>query len=378
MRRTTSAADDRLESPTELIERIAAEHGTTIVTGTARHRMPAGVDAGMDDAMFTADADDDEAVVTRDPLPARPMTRRLAPLAVGAAVMLVATTVITLAYPSDDSSQAAPELSNAIASTDPTTVEVPVPTPEPLPSAAPPPPPVAAPPAASGERPAAPTRRAAAPRPAASAASGEGRTAAAAHGWTLAGGDEFNGGMSEQWSAYNGPGHAGNGRRTSDAVSVENGSLVIRGDSEGNTGGISWSEDQRYGRWEMRARFPRGDDNYHPVLILWPESGGSGNGEVDFAETTSASDKVSFFLHYGGDQEYAHANIDITQWHNYAVEWVDGRVTGYIDGEKWFESTDEDALPPGRNHATIQLDNFSDGGSLQPTEMYVDFMRIYR
>jgi hypothetical protein len=24
---------------------------------------------------------------------------------------------------------------------------------------------------------------------------------------------------------------------------------------------------------------------------------------------------------------------DFTQWHNYAVEWVDGRITGYVDGQ---------------------------------------------
>jgi hypothetical protein len=114
------------------------------------------------------------------------------------------------------------------------------------------------------------------------------------------------------------------------------------------------------------------------VLILWRESGGKENGEIDFAETTSASNDVSFFLHYGSEQDYAKKTLDITQWHNYAVEWVDGRVTGYIDGEKWFESTKEETLPPGKMHPTIQLDYFPEGGSPKPTEMHVDYMRIYR
>jgi Glycosyl hydrolases family 16 len=364
MRRMTSAAGERSESPTELIARISAEHGSTTVTGTGRHRHP---------------GHDDEAVVTRDPLPTRSMTRRLAPLAVGATVMLVATTVATLARPSEEGALAAPELSNAIVRTDPTTVEIPtpLPTPEPVPTTVPPPPPVTTE-APAPPRPSPTARRTQENRPAAPASSGDGRQAASVHGWTLVAADEFNGGKSSNWSEYDGPGHAGNGRRTPDAISVENGSLVIRGDSEGNTGGMSWRENQRFGRWEMRARFPKGDDQYHPVLILWPESGGSGNGETDFAETTSASDKVSFFLHYGDEQEYAHKTIDITQWHNYAVEWVDGRMTGYIDGEKWFESTDEKTLPPGKLHPTIQLDYFPDGGSPEPTEMYVDYMRIYR
>lgn len=373
MRRTTSAAGGRSGASTGLIERVAAERGSGAVTGTGRHRLPRR---------------DAEAVVTTDRPREDTLARRLAPLAAGAVVMLVATTVATLAQPADDTSLAAQELSTTV----PATVEVapttpPPPTTAPTTAAAATSEPQAAaepsdPPATRS--PAAAPRRedgggqAAAAAPRRSGGGGEGRQAAAVHGWTRVGGDEFNGGMSPLWSPYDGKGHAGNGRRTPDAISVENGVLVIRGDAEGNTGGMSWKEDQRFGRWEVRARFPEGDDQYHPVLILWPESGGSGNGEIDFAETTSASEKVSFFLHHGDDQEWAHKNIDITQWHNYAVEWVDGRVTGFIDGEKWFESTDESTLPPGKLHPTIQLDYFPEGGSPQPTEMHVDYLRIYR
>jgi hypothetical protein len=367
MRRTTSAAGGRSETSTELIDRVTAEQGTDAVSATGRHRIP---------------AHRGEAVVTTDPLPTNSLMRRLAPLAVGAVVMLVATTVASLMRPADDPPLAAPEPSSSIARTDPATVAAPTSTPPPTTEPEPTPEAAATPPPTSRQAAAAPRsaekdgdRQAAAGAP---RGSGDSRQAADTHGWTHVGGDEFNGGKSAQWTEYDGEGHAGNGRRTPEAISVENGMLVIRGDSEGNTGGMSWKEDQRFGRWEMRARFPEGDDQYHPVLILWPESGGSGNGETDFAETTSASDDVSFFLHYGDDQEYAKKTLDITRWHNYAVEWVDGRVTGYIDGEKWFESTDEETLPPGKLHATIQLDYFPEGGSPEPTEMHVDYMRIYK
>jgi hypothetical protein len=381
MRRRTSAAGGRPESSTDLIDRVAAEQGTVAVSASGRHRVP---------ARHT------DAVVTRDPLPStHSLTRRLAPLAVGAVVMLVATTVATLTQPGEETPLAAPELSSAITRSAPAAPpSVPVAEPEAAPSSEP-----ATQAAAaedgdgkSEEKPAAKpdatkdgTKAARSAESGASAkggqkataSGGDGRQAATAHGWTRVGGDEFDGGKSPQWTVYEGEGHAGNGRRTEEAISVENGMLVIRGDSEGNTGGMSWKEDQRFGRWEMRARFPKGDDQYHPVLILWPDEGSSGDGETDFAETTSASDKVSFFLHYGDDQEYAHKTLDITQWHNYAVEWVDGRMTGFIDGEKWFESTDEGTLPPGRLHPTIQLDYFPEGGSPEPTELHVDYMRIY-
>jgi hypothetical protein len=376
MRRRTSATGGRPESSTDLIERVTAERDGVAVSASGRHRVPAG---------------DADAVVTRDPLPStNPLTRRLAPLAAGAVVMLVATTVASLAQPSEDTPLAARELSSVTvpatvaappSTAAPTTSPEPAPTTEPAPQAA----------AAASDDESEKSEKsgsseksgkaenggekAAAPRSAGSG--GDGTQAASAHGWSHVGGDEFNGGKSAQWTVYEGEGHAGNGRRTEEAISVENGMLVIRGDGEGNTGGMSWKEDQRFGRWEMRARFPKGDDQYHPVLLLWPDEGSSGDGETDFAETTSASDKVSFFLHYGDDQEYAHKTLDISEWHNYAVEWVDGRMTGYIDGEKWFESTDEGTLPPGKLHPTIQLDYFPEDGSPEATEMHVDYMRIY-
>lgn len=210
---------------------------------------------------------------------------------------------------------------------------------------------------------------------------GEGIQAALAKGWQAIGGDEFTGSsLGENWTAYDGPGHDGNGRRTPDAVSVENDNLVIRGDSEGNTGGIAWGEPAKYGKWEMRAKFPAGDKQYHPVLLLWPsEVSWPEGGEIDFAETTSASDDVSFFLHYGSDnsQKDAKKQIDITQWNNYAVEWTPDAVVGYVNGEEWFRSDDPDTLPPGPMHATIQLDYFPEGGSPEPSEMHVAWMRQY-
>jgi len=371
MRRTTFAAEDRPESPTELIARISAEHGSPTVTNTGRHRRPGG---------------SVDAVVTTDPLPQRSLTRRLAPLAIGATVMLIATTVATTLRPADEAALAAPELSNSIVRNDPaTTVDLPtipnLPTLDPVTGA----PPAPQDTRETSEGPSSTTQHAQkkqAPPPAPVVKpAGDGKQAGLLKGWTQVGGDEFNGSMSSEWTLYEGEGHSSNGTRSEKAVTVENGSLVIRGDSDGNTGGMAWGESQRFGKWEMRAKFPSGDSQYHPVLILWPSDvDWPEGGEIDFAETTSAANDVSFFLHYSSSnqQKYAKKNIDITQWHNYAVEWVDGRVTGYIDGEKWFESTDEKTLPPGKMHPTIQLDYFPDGGSPEASEMYVDYMRIYK
>jgi len=220
----------------------------------------------------------------------------------------------------------------------------------------------------------------AAPRAATAKPGNDGTQAATAHGWKLIGRDEFDGtAISDRWGQYDGAGHDDEGRRTPDANSVRNGVLTIRGDAEGNTGGMSYRDDRETGRWEMRARFPKGDAAYHPVLLLWPVDGGSDDGEIDFAETTSASDSVSFFLHHGsGDQEVAKKQIDLRQWHNYAVEVTSEGVFGYIDGQKWFESTDPKTLPRGQVRPVIQLDWFPEGDSPEPAELQVDWMRIYQ
>jgi hypothetical protein len=304
----------------------------------------------------------------------RPISRRLAPLAVGAAVMLVATTVATLIQPGDEDQVAAPELSGQVIADQ---------TPPPkylddvTPTTVPPPAPVVTPsPAAPAPAPAPP-----APKPAPKPAKDEGTQAAAKMGWKLVGGDEFNGdGLSGQWGAYDGKGHDGKGRREPGKVSVNGGNLVISGDGDGNTGGVSYKDGQKYGKWELRAKFPAGDKQYHPVLILWPDAENwPEGGEIDFAETNSAADDVSFFLHYNpsNSQLSDSKQLDITQFHNYAVEWVDGRITGYIDGQKWFETKNGDAMPPGKMHPTIQLDYFPSGGDPKPSQMIVDYMRVY-
>jgi Glycosyl hydrolases family 16 len=308
------------------------------------------------------------ALVSHDTAPTggRSTVRRLVPLGAGAVVALVAATVLTL-VPQPPKPAPAPELQSQLA-----------PAPDPAAptaggtmtsSAAPPPPPSAAP------KPAAPRR--AAPRVVSGVS--DGTTAASRFGWRLSAGDEFGGsGLSGNWGAYDGPGHGGQGRRTPDAISVSGGILRMRGDSDGNTGGMAWNGNQTYGKWEVRARMPRGDDQYHPVLLLWPESGWP--PEVDFSETSSASHGTKFFLHFGSsnDQVSGSSDVDITQWHNYAVDWEPGSVTGYIDGVKWFQSTDGGTVPDQPMHLAIQLDYFPDGGSPQPSELDVAYVRIYR
>ncbi|MCU6482357.1 hypothetical protein QO003_003639 [Arthrobacter silviterrae] len=220
------------------------------------------------------------------------------------------------------------------------------------------------------------------------APSGDGTTAAAKFGWgSVVAGDEFNytgAPDSTRWSVYNSAGHAGNGTRTPSAWSVANGVATVKGDSAGNTGGMSAKfAQQKYGRWETRMRTNARDPQYHPVLILWPNNNTTNKcAEIDYAEGNEETTKMKFFLHYacGGSnfQTTTATTVDTTQWHNYAVEWTPTSITGYIDGVKTFTDTDPSHQPDNGMHQTLQLDWFPSGAATAPSQMQVDWVRVYK
>ncbi|TDD73321.1 glycoside hydrolase family 16 protein [Actinomadura rubrisoli] len=139
----------------------------------------------------------------------------------------------------------------------------------------------------------------------------EGREAARGAGWGRpVASDDFDGKTIDRknWAVYDGPGHAGKGRRIRSAVSVRGGVLTITGRRDGTTGGVAWMRGaQKHGRWEARVRMSRGCACYHPVLLLWPIHGGGGvspdggGGEIDYTETIDDGRRrhTAFYLHYG-------------------------------------------------------------------------------
>ena len=172
--------------------------------------------------------------------------------------------------------------------------------------------------------------------------------------------------------------------RSPQAWSVANGVATVSGNSAGTTGGMSAKfAQQKYGKWETRMRTNARDPKYHPVLILWPNNNTSSNcAEIDYAEGSSNTAQIKFFLHYacGGSnfQTTSAKTIDTTQWHNYAVEWTPSGITGYIDGVKTFSDTNPAHLPSVGMHQTLQLDWFPDGSATKPSQMQVDWVRVYK
>jgi len=226
-------------------------------------------------------------------------------------------------------------------------------------------------------------------------------TAAERYGWgePLPASDEFDyTGPPDpaKWGVYDGEGHDGNGVRDPDQVTVADGYLRIEGTEDGASGGLAASFNQQYGRWECRARFESlasGGESYHPVLIVWPESEEwPEDGEYDWLEIEDVdTDQIQAYLHYPHppgpiEQEYVTGpdGIDFTEWHNFAFEWVEGSLRGFLDGEEWFSLDGSmtssngrrlDSMPSG--HLTIQLDNFTGSSGLQPATFDVEWARVY-
>ncbi len=212
--------------------------------------------------------------------------------------------------------------------------------------------------------------------------------------------ETFDGPLGPQWQLYDSEGHAGNGIRTPDAITTEDGLLRITGDPEGNTGGMAWDVGQKYGRWEGRMRAPASDETYNALLILWPQiNDWPQGGEVDFVEMTDPSrQRTKMFVHYveeelkdseedlsdEGRKIEGEVNADGTEWHNWAVEWTPDHIVAYLDGQEWFRTTDREVLPPRPMNLTIQLDWFPEQedpadteDGIQESTMEVDWVKQY-
>lgn len=181
------------------------------------------------------------------------------------------------------------------------------------------------------------------------------------------------------------PGNAGNGKRCPEDASVVAGSFLREtGEANGSTGWLASQLEQRYGKWEVRMRLSApapGQNQYHPVLLLWPTSGKwPQGGEYDYAETDIGSQGVDAFIHHPANtviqDHYTSPNLDLTQWHNYALSWTPTAITGYIDGVQWFTDNATSAQAPGSMHGTIQLDNNS-GTNMSPATMDVDYFHVW-
>ena len=187
-----------------------------------------------------------------------------------------------------------------------------------------------------------------------------------------------------KWSVFKGAGHAGKGVRSPQAWSVANGVATVKGDSAGTTGGMSAKfAQQKYGRWETRMRTSARDPKYHPVLILWPNNNTSPNcAEIDYAEGSPDTTQMKFFLHYAcGGSNFQTTAAKSGRHHPVAQlrRGVDsGRHHRIHRRREDLHRHEPGASASVGMHQTLQLDWFPDGSATKPSQMQVDWVRVYK
>ena len=210
--------------------------------------------------------------------------------------------------------------------------------------------------------------------------------------------DWSSGTIDPQWDIYDSPGHAGNGLRTPNAVSIvqDSGSVtggevlqieaqMVNGVLE--SGGMQVGVPITYGRTSARVRV---DDDASQatsgVLILWPQANNwPDGGEIDWFETWANRDTrtpVEANNHWGDPpgvdnvEGINHPGIDGSVWHVYEMVWTPNLITVSVDGgTPVVLSSDPARIPDWPMQQTIQLD------AMQPTmfgvvQMHVDWIRV--
>jgi protocatechuate 3,4-dioxygenase beta subunit len=209
--------------------------------------------------------------------------------------------------------------------------------------------------------------------------------------------DDFNEPeLGEDWVRYHSAGNAGYGLRRMNAVTVENGKLVITAQMIDGTlvsGGLSQTLVQRYGKYRFRVRTDRDPSlAMSGVVLTWPESGvHPRDGENNVYETlTTSVDRNPFysFIHepYGTvhDQVYIEHHADGTQFQTMSLEWTPERIVitregpggpNYTDRHVIIENSD-DLIPDNPHFLAIQLDAWKHSLD-QPVRMEVDWVETY-
>jgi len=243
-------------------------------------------------------------------------------------------------------------------------------------------------------------------------------------GWKFVWGDEFDGTEIDYANKWNVE-IAGNGFGNNEAqyytarpsnLRIENGKLIIQAHRETFTGPDGFTRNYTsgklmskrpgflYGRFEIRAKIPRGRGTWPAIWMLpdqstfspqyWPD-----NGEIDIME------------HVGFDEGKIHASIHtklynhrirtqvtrsiivptaVDSFHVYALEWSENKLDIFVDNTKYFTFERGNLTWEGypfthRFHLILNLAIGGDWGGLQgiddnafPMQMEVDYVRVYR
>lgn len=174
--------------------------------------------------------------------------------------------------------------------------------------------------------------------------------------------------------------------------------------------------DWKYGRFEIRAKLPAGQGTWPAIWMLPTEDaygGWAASGEIDIMEAVNlkvgGERRIHGTLHFGGnwpDNVYSgepyllpnQAN-PADDFHTYAVEWEEGEIRWYVDGdhfatqtsEGWYSSNALNQAHAPFDQAFHLILNLAVGGdwagqvndtgideSIFPQELIIDYVRVYQ
>ncbi len=242
--------------------------------------------------------------------------------------------------------------------------------------------------------------------------------------WGLVWADEFNGDQVNysDWShLQNGEGGGNNELQyytiAPANTTVSDGSLKIKAIRESYTdirgNGYDWTSGRirtyrqvsfKYGRIEVRAKFPAGQ-GFWPAIWLLPRDSVYGtwaaSGEIDIVENRGQEpNQISGTIHYGGqwpnntfsgrDYVFSSGNVN-DEFHTYAIEWEAGEIRWYVNGERYSTQTEWSseggAFPAPFDQEFFLIINLAVGGwfpgnpdGSTPPEgtLEVDWVRYYK
>jgi beta-glucanase (GH16 family) len=145
---------------------------------------------------------------------------------------------------------------------------------------------------------------------------------------------------------------------------------------------------QKYGWFEIRARFPKGKGMWPAFWLLpitrdWPP-------EIDILEILGhETDKVYFSTHFNnaaGKHEYKTGNWKgpdfAADYHVFAVDWQPGLCIWYVDGVERYRSTTGVSAEPMYILANLAVGGdwpgMPDALTPFPGYMDIDYIRVYR
>lgn len=209
---------------------------------------------------------------------------------------------------------------------------------------------------------------------------------------------------------------------TKDNVDVENGNLIITAKKEQTSdeyGTYNYTSSRiktkglfakKYGRFEARIALPS-EQGLWPAFWMLPEDdaygGWAASGEIDIMEARGRiNNEIEGTIHYGGvwpenkssGKKYTfNEGENITQFHEYAIEWEPGEIRWYVDDKlyqvqnNWYtkgiEGEEQYSFPAPFDQEFHLLLNLAVGGwfdnAVEPEEsfteasMLVDYVRVY-